>query len=93
MEKELDEEPSGRPGVDKKQTVHGQLLQLYSDVKKVEKGVEEIEERVYRSCDKGSTSQHDTLAVIVDTHYNSLKWIERSISDLNKKLTDLKGLE
>ena len=43
MEKELDSDHASHQSTDKSQSVHTQISQLYSDVKKVEKGVQEIE--------------------------------------------------
>lgn len=93
MEKELDSDHASHQSTDKSQSVHTQISQLYSDVKKVEKGVQEIEDRVDRLGEHGATGRQDNLSTIVDAHYNSLRWIERNVTEINKRLSELRGLE
>lgn len=93
MEKELDSDHTTHQSTDKSQSVHAQISQLYSDVKKVEKGVQEIEDRVDRLGEHGATGRQDNLSTIVDAHYNSLRWIERNVTEMNKRLSEVRGLE
>ena len=81
------------PETGKRVDIYNQLLALHSDVDSLNKGVEEVEERVKKlSGEDKEGNVFGTVNSIVSVHYDTMRWISRTTDALNDKLDHLEGL-
>lgn len=81
------------PETGKRVDIYDQLLALHSDVDSLNKGVEEVEERVKKlSGEDKEENVFGTVNSIVSVHYDTMRWISRTTDALNDKLDHLEGL-
>ena len=72
------------PETGKRVDIYDQLLALHSDVDSLNKGVEEVEERVKKLS--GEDKEGNVFCPwnsIVSVHYDTLRWISRTTDSFN----------
>lgn len=95
IEKELDAEAGLRSSseTEKQEDIYNQLKVLHTDVHHLSQGVQEVEKKAETlSGEEEKESVVGDINSIISVHYDTLRWIERTASNLNDKLDHLEGL-